>query len=384
MAVAMAIVFNAAWPKVAQPILPRVVLVGGAPSGRQRGFGSWRMRMWREAPGAAPTSIDVHTPSGVTRAYRWAGDGTPIVFLHGGGMTSVSWAPYAETLSCRDVYAVDIMGDAGRSEPIVWISCAADFARWLDETLAGLGVERAHSSDTHSPVSWRSAPLRTGPTGCRRWCCSTRPASLADQHAPLHGVGVSFFSRSAKLGARSMLAWTTTAKPHAGKQARLVCAVARHGPSRTRLSTFETPERRRTPEGLGARRNAHRGRERTLRSKRARRPSRSTPPTGQHRATPRRRTRSHREPLRDLSAAPIALTHRLDRDRHHSSFGAGYSDFCQTEMWLRLSLVKGSRFQSLHRSRKAIPARRAMRSNSDGHTLRNGAEKVLVSPSTKK
>ena len=57
-----------------------------------------------------------------------------------------------------------------------------------------------------------------------------------------------------------------------------------------------------------------------------------------------------------------------------------YSVFCQTEMWLRLLLVKGSRFQSLHRSRNAIPARRAMRSNSDGHTLRNGAEKVLVSP----
>ena len=57
-----------------------------------------------------------------------------------------------------------------------------------------------------------------------------------------------------------------------------------------------------------------------------------------------------------------------------------YSGFCQTEMWLRLELVKGSRFQSLHRSRTAIPARRAMRSNSDGHTLRNGAEKDVVSP----
>jgi hypothetical protein len=59
-----------------------------------------------------------------------------------------------------------------------------------------------------------------------------------------------------------------------------------------------------------------------------------------------------------------------------------YSGRCQTEMWLRLVLVKASRFQPLHRSRKAIPARRAMRSNSDGHTLRNGAEKDLVWPST--
>ena len=42
--------------------------------------------------------------------------------------------------------------------------------------------------------------------------------------------------------------------------------------------------------------------------------------------------------------------------------------FCQTETWLVLSPVKGSRFQSAHRSRKVIPASRAMRSNSDGHT----------------
>ena len=39
MAVAMVVVFNAAWPKAAQPTLPGVVLVGGAPSGQRRGFG---------------------------------------------------------------------------------------------------------------------------------------------------------------------------------------------------------------------------------------------------------------------------------------------------------------------------------------------------------
>jgi hypothetical protein len=31
-----------------------------------------------------------HTQLGVSRAYRWPGLGTPIVFLHGGVMTSVS------------------------------------------------------------------------------------------------------------------------------------------------------------------------------------------------------------------------------------------------------------------------------------------------------
>jgi hypothetical protein len=50
-----------------------------------------------------------------------------------------------------------------------------------------------------------------------------------------------------------------------------------------------------------------------------------------------------------------------------SSCVRGYA-FSHTEMWLLLSLVKGSRFQSLQRSRKVIPASRAIRSSSDGHT----------------
>ena len=43
-------------------------------------------------------------------------------------------------------------------------------------------------------------------------------------------------------------------------------------------------------------------------------------------------------------------------------------DLAQTETCLVLSLVKGSRFQLDQRSRRVIPASRAMRSSSDGHT----------------
>lgn len=46
----------------------------------------------------------------------------------------------------------------------------------------------------------------------------------------------------------------------------------------------------------------------------------------------------------------------------------GYDAFSQTETWLLLSLVKGSRIQPLQRSRKVIPASCAIRSSSDGHT----------------
>jgi len=59
--------------------------------------------------------------------------------------------------------------------------------------------------------------------------------------------------------------------------------------------------------------------------------------------------------------------------------------FSQTEMWLRLSLVKGSRFQSLHRSRDVIPAVRAIRSSSDGETYRcrrEGLEVTIDHPVT--
>ena len=48
--------------------------------------------------------------------------------------------------------------------------------------------------------------------------------------------------------------------------------------------------------------------------------------------------------------------------------GLRYSVFSQTETWLLLSLVNGSRCQLLQRSRKVIPASRAIRSSSDGHT----------------
>ena len=45
-------------------------------------------------------------------------------------------------------------------------------------------------------------------------------------------------------------------------------------------------------------------------------------------------------------------------------------------MWLLLSLVNGERSQSAQRARSVMPASRAIRSSSDGHTERNGAEKV--------
>lgn len=99
--------------------------------------------LWSDAP-LAPEPVEVLTSFGPTRAYHWPGSGPPLVFLHGIGGTSVVWSRYAAALEHRDVYAIDIMGDAGRSDQQVSYASAADMATWLNETLAGLSINGVH------------------------------------------------------------------------------------------------------------------------------------------------------------------------------------------------------------------------------------------------
>src|SRR3954471_3217715 len=114
-----------------------------SPKAEQR-FRAMEDELWAEQPGPTPEARDVETTFGPTRAYRWAGTGTPLVFLHGIGGTGLIWAAFAAALAGRDVYAVDIMGDAGRSEQRVPFETSADLAVWVDDTLAALGIDRAH------------------------------------------------------------------------------------------------------------------------------------------------------------------------------------------------------------------------------------------------
>lgn len=106
-------------------------------------FRAKELVLWERAK-REPEAIDVATQFGSTRAYRWAGAGTPVVFIHGMTDTSVRWIPYAEALEGLDVYAIDIMGDVGHSKPDIGYSSADDYAIWLGETLNALGVSRPH------------------------------------------------------------------------------------------------------------------------------------------------------------------------------------------------------------------------------------------------
>ncbi|GGQ07335.1 alpha/beta fold hydrolase [Streptomyces roseolilacinus] len=101
------------------------------------------------APAVAET--DVETPFGTTHVYRHGPDDpsgrarTPVVLVHGAGSCSAMWYPNTPALSAaRPVYAIDTPGDPGRSVHREPLHRPEHAARWLDETLDGLGLDRVH------------------------------------------------------------------------------------------------------------------------------------------------------------------------------------------------------------------------------------------------
>lgn len=97
--------------------------------------------LWLRDTNSQPEAIDVDTRFGLTRTYRWPGAGPSVLCIHGMGDTSIRWIPYAEKLASLDFYAVDIMGDVGRSQPNVGFTDAEDYATWLGETIDSLGLQ---------------------------------------------------------------------------------------------------------------------------------------------------------------------------------------------------------------------------------------------------
>src|SRR5262249_3636292 len=67
----------------------------------------------------------------------------PLVLLHGYMATLTMWSPNIAAFS-KDyrVYAVDVMGQPGRSTPGEPIGSAAEYVSWLTATLDALGLDR--------------------------------------------------------------------------------------------------------------------------------------------------------------------------------------------------------------------------------------------------
>jgi pimeloyl-ACP methyl ester carboxylesterase len=88
--------------------------------------------------------IDVKTSYGSTHVNASGpGDGDPLILLHAAGLTSTVWfANIAELSAHHRVYAVDVIGDAGKSVADRVMRKRTDYAEWLREVFDGLRIER--------------------------------------------------------------------------------------------------------------------------------------------------------------------------------------------------------------------------------------------------
>ncbi|MGW7262267.1 alpha/beta fold hydrolase [Streptomyces sp. NPDC054842] len=102
---------------------------------------------------------DIDTPYGRTRVHAYGpADGTPLVLLPGGLATGLVWFANARVLGrSHRIHAVDLMGDAGRTERRGnALRNADDLNLWLDALLDRLGADSAHLCG-HSYGAWIAA-----------------------------------------------------------------------------------------------------------------------------------------------------------------------------------------------------------------------------------
>ncbi|MEV0644911.1 alpha/beta hydrolase [Phytomonospora sp. NPDC050363] len=105
-----------------------------------------------------PESTDVATAFGSTRVYlHGRGDAAPLVLLPPMGGNGLCWYPLIGHLPTdRTVIAPDTIGTPGRTEQTAPVTGPAEFAAWLDEVLAALGVAKAHLMG-YSDGAWHAA-----------------------------------------------------------------------------------------------------------------------------------------------------------------------------------------------------------------------------------
>lgn len=112
---------------------------------REHYLAAYRAGMAELPPFDAET--DVETAFGRVHAYHFAArhDSTPVVLLPGRNAATPMWrANLPGLMARRSVYCLDLLGEAGRSVQTRPITDADDQARWLEEVLAALDLQRAH------------------------------------------------------------------------------------------------------------------------------------------------------------------------------------------------------------------------------------------------
>ncbi len=100
-------------------------------------------------------AIDIQTRFGSTHVNASGpSDGHPLVFLHAASLSSTAWfANIADLSANHRVYAVDAIGDAGKSIAECLMEKRMDYAEWLREVFDGLNIKKG-SLLGHSYGGW--------------------------------------------------------------------------------------------------------------------------------------------------------------------------------------------------------------------------------------
>ena len=103
----------------------------------------------------AHDSFDVQTRYGCTHINACGPKGgQPLVLLHGAGLSSTAWFANIAGLSAdHRVYAVDVIGDAGKSIAERLMEKRIDYADWLKDIFDGLNIEKGYLLG-HSYGGW--------------------------------------------------------------------------------------------------------------------------------------------------------------------------------------------------------------------------------------
>jgi len=114
------------------------------PQGQARYFAAYdaTMALWP----VPVESFDVPTRCGPTHLHVCgAKDAPPLVLFHGAAISSTMWYPNVGALSqTYRVYAVDTIGEMGKSVSTRPMIKPADFVDWLSDVFDELRLERAH------------------------------------------------------------------------------------------------------------------------------------------------------------------------------------------------------------------------------------------------
>ena len=220
--------------------------------------------------------IDLVTPFGDTRVNACGPDDAPsVILLPGGGATSTVWFNNVAALSREHrVYAVDLLGDAGRSvsggRPIAG---PADQLAWLDSVLDRLGLlgtalvghsyggQVALNYALHAPHRVRSVAL-LDPTDCfagfsRGYLLHAAPVLIRPSAGRMRAL-----LRWETAGADLDPAWLTLAGSAAADFPRAKVITRRPDPGRLATTTVPTlvllAERSRAHDVAAVARNARR------------------------------------------------------------------------------------------------------------------------------